>query len=405
MRKLVVQIILIAVIFNVNQVFAQKESRFYTETNQLGIVKNLVDDYVAKGNDKKDDSKKLQRAINELSAMKNGGRIIVPAGTYYFSMINLKSNVHIEIENDVIIHPAPRTDNKNYAVFLMGDNKTIVKNVSVRGLGGNFTVDLRNLKNKNVTVFRLNNSDNFLLANFDVKDEMTKFSSIAFGYTDYKGGYTKSRNGVVKNASTDNSHYGYGLVQAQAGHNILFKNLSGEGGVTLRLETGNNKMNKLQVGGISDIFAKNIACENGNSAVMISPHGIQNGHVEVDGVKSVNCGFAVRIGNGYVKKDQIKLGVKPGSYASTSKVQNVTATFGETAQVKSKHFKYMPVDLRKKIQKTDDPKVHIAPSIAAVVNDAAGEGKGKYKIEVKNVKAIGFTSQPKVVITGEDAIK
>lgn len=405
MKRLVIQIILIVIFCNVNQVFAQEESRFYTETNQLGFVKNLVDDFSVNGTDQKDDSKGLQRAINELTGMEHGGRIIVPAGSYYFSMINLKSNVHIEISKDVIIHPAPRTDNRNYAVFLMGDNKNVVKNVSVRGVDGNFTVDLRNLENKNVTVFRLNNADNFLLANFNIKDDMTKFSSVALGYTEYNGGYTSPKNGIVKNAYTSDSHYGYGLVQAQAALNILFKNLSGVGGVTLRLETGNNKMNKLQVGGVFDIFAQNIACENGNAAVMISPHGIQNGHVEVDGVKSVNCGFAVRIGEGYVKKDQIDFGVKPGSYANTSKVKNVTAIFGETAQVKSKHFKYMPVDLREKIQKTDDPKVHIAPSVAAVLNVAAGEGKGKFKIEVENVKAIGFSSQPKALITAADVVR
>ena len=51
-------------------------------------------------------------------------------------------------------------------------------------------------------------------------------------------------------------------------------------GVTFRLETGAGGHN----GGVHDITAKNLYCENGSTAVLLGPHKAQNGVVKIDGV-------------------------------------------------------------------------------------------------------------------------
>ncbi|BAX81104.1 T9SS type A sorting domain-containing protein [Labilibaculum antarcticum] len=401
---LFIPIVFLLIYFNVNQGFAQEENEFYTETNHLGVVKNLVDDYAANGNDNLDDSEVLQQAIDEVTALENGGRIIIPEGAFYFSEVKLKSNVHLEIDKSAVIHPTPRIDSKNYTIFVLGDKNNAITNVSIRGIGGKYKLDLTNLENTNVRVFQLQNVQNFLLADLDVEDEETKFSAITFGYVENNGTYSSPQNGVIKNSNISNAHYGYGLIQAQAAKNVLFKDLSGAGGVTLRFETGYDKMNELQVGGVFDMYGENISCVDGNAALMISPHAIQNGHVEVKNVISVNCGFAVRIGKGYVKKEQEELGISPGHFANSSKITGVKATFGSSAQLKLKHEKYIPCDLRDQLYKKEDPleEIYIGPSVVAILNGAEGEGDGKYKVDIQDVNASGFLSQKNAIIGEED---
>ncbi|GAF02136.1 glycosyl hydrolase family 28-related protein [Saccharicrinis fermentans] len=381
-----------------------KESDFYTETNHLGVVKNFVNDYGGNGNDALDDSEKLQEAIDELSSLKNGGKIIFPSGTYYLAEIQLRSNVHLVIDRETTIIPVQRQNQKNYKIFQLDGQNEIIKNVSIRGVGGAFKVDLRNLKNKNVGVFSCGNVENFLIANFHVLDDYTKFSAVTFGVSAFKGGYNYASRGVIKNASIKNANYGYGLIQTQAARDILFENISGSGGVTLRFETGYDKMNKLQVGGVFNMVARNVSCENGNAALMISPHSMHNGSVNVDGVYAKNCGFAVRIEKGYVKKGLKSLNLVPGIY-EPSEVKNVTAIYGNSAQLKSKHFKYMRCHLRNLITVDANhtlEKIYSGPSIAAVLNGAEGEGKGKFLVKVSNVSSSGFTEDQKDILYEED---
>lgn len=403
---LFIPIAFVLIYFNVNQVLAQDESEFYTETHNLGVLKNLVDDYAVNANDNLDDSEVLQRAIDEITALENGGRIILQEGTYYFSEVKLKSNVHLEIDKNAVIHPASRTDDKNHAIFVLGDTGEVCKNISVRGIGGRYNVDLTNLENINVRVFQLQNVENFLLADLNVDDEETKFSAITFGYRESDGSFYSPLNGVIKNSNINNAHYGYGLVQAQAATNVLFKDLSGAGGVTLRFETGYDKMNELQVGGVFDMYGENISCVDGNAALMISPHAIKNGHVEVKNVTSVNCGFAVRIAKGYVKEEKVEIGLKPGYFSSTSKVTNIKATFGLSAQLKLRHQRYIPCELRDLLVEKEDllEKIFIGPSIVAVLNEADGEGEGKYNIEILELTVLGFTSQKKDIVREQDVL-
>ncbi|NME70131.1 glycoside hydrolase family protein [Flammeovirga aprica] len=408
MKKLIVT--LGALLVSASFTFAQKESDFYQDKiGQVSKTVDLVKDYKVNNKDDRDDSAQLQKAIDDMTALKKGGRINITAGKYYFGSIEVKSNVHIVISKDAVIYPTLPEKNKNYGVFDFGTKGNYVENVSVRGDKGQYKVDVSKVVNKNVRVFSMTNAHNFLIADMNCIDDNTKFSSITMGYSKVNGKYVMSDNGVVKNCRIEKAHYGYGLVQSQALKNVFFKDLWGDGGVTLRLETGLKKMNNAQTGGNHDIYAKNIYCQNGNAGVMISPHAIRNGHVEVDGVETVNTGFALRIDKGYTNKEQKKLKLQPGYYANTSIVKNVKATYGENAQVKPKHFKYITCDAKPLIHSNAHPdgESYPAPAVAAILYRADGNAdnaNGYYNVKISNVEAIGFPHQKKAIINESDEV-
>ncbi|WP_076457203.1 glycosyl hydrolase family 28-related protein [Zobellia uliginosa] len=377
------------------------------------LQKNLVSDYGADGTDQENDSEQLQQAIDEVSAIDGGGTIFIPQGQYYLSEIHLQSNVHLYFEEGTTVKPIGRKNNKNYSIFYLGVNSDVVENVKIAGSCGKFTVDLREVENTNVRVVQCGNVDGFVFSDFSVLDKLSKFSAITFGLAFYDGKYFGPRNGTVKNISAFSAHYGYGLVQAQVAKNVEFKNLYSEGGVTLRLESGETKFNELQLEGLGifDIKAKNIIAENGNSAVMISPHTIKNGHVDIKNVVAHNCGFAVRIDKGFATKSQSELGIPPG-YFKNPVITNVKATYGTTSQLKWKHWvKYLDCSSRALLTPNPDEftgnlgkEIFIGPSIAPILYDARGEGPGYYKATISKVTKKGFDPTQKSIITEKDKI-
>ncbi|MCL5245353.1 hypothetical protein M4I21_06005 [Cellulophaga sp. 20_2_10] len=384
------------------KVLMLKEKDFYTPPTSYAVTKNLVKDYGADKLFSTDDSQKLQNAINDISD-KGGGKLFIPKGNYSVSDVKLKSNVHVIVNGEAVIRPSVRPNtNKNYAMFTFGKESAVVKNVSFRSASSTkFTVDLTKANNPNVAVFNFNNVENFSISDFRVKDNLTKFSSVTMGITEFNNKYYWPRNGVIKNATTLNSDYGYGLVQIQAAKNVLYKDLSGIGGVTLRLETGWTFMNDLQKGGVEDMFGENISCTNGNAAVMVSPHAMHNGKVYVNGITANSCGFAVRLEGGFVSKKYSTPGLTDGTFSNVT-INNVKATFGtKDAQLKPKHYKYMPCNLRSSID--ENPIVaggdsYNGPSISAVVNTP------NYAVTLNknSVKGTGFT-EGYVIVTDAQA--
>ncbi|WP_343330728.1 T9SS type A sorting domain-containing protein [Polaribacter staleyi] len=364
------------------------EANFYTSVANANFNKNLVSDYNVDNDFTTDDSSKLEDAINDISS--NGGGILtIPAGDYSFGDINLKSNVHIEVHPNVVIRPFYEIPSngklKNSAIFNLGDNTSPIKNVSIKSSTGNrFTVDLTHNNNPNIAVVSCGKVSNFVVANFNVLDSFTKFSAVTFGGDFYNEEYTFPENGIVKDIDIQNAHYGYGVVQTQSAENILFKDLSGTGGATLRLETGFTGLNDLQgtnlpsgvkrVGGIDKIVARNISCTNGNSALMISPHALHNGTVDAEGIHSISAGFAVRVEGGFIsnKYDQT-IGLTKGTFEFV-RVKNVTATYGENAEIKAKHFHLYPQEITPPTTlasyiSEDETEVYVGAAIAPVLAD------------------------------------
>ena len=426
-------ILLLLITFSIATSCAQSKSAYYNEPSKHNITKNLVTDFEVDNDFATDDSETLQKAINTISK-KGGGQLIVPKGNYTFSDIEMQSNVHIVFDSEVVIRPSKRENKKNFQIFSFGRKSDVVKNVSLTCSNPNkkYTIDLTHTNNYNVAVFVLRNIDNFLFSGVLIKDVQTRFSSFTLGITPYQGDYFYPRNGIIENATTTNADYGYGLIQSQAAKNVHFRNLGGQGGITLRLETGEKKMNNLQIGGNHDILANNIACNDGNAAVMISPHAMQNGIVTIDGVTAINCGFGVRVGGAFISKKQKQdIGLKLGTYDPRSSVKNIIATFGRSSQVKPKHMMYIPLIYQTKEytaitpitntfcnpRATKDKEARISVSVAAI-GYFSGKGvvcekEGKKKkrpatytvnIDESTVKSIGFKDQKVVIDLRDDVL-
>ncbi|NJB82187.1 T9SS type A sorting domain-containing protein [Wenyingzhuangia aestuarii] len=372
---------------------------------------------------------KIQEKIDAFTT--NGGVIKIKSGTYKIaSGIVLKSNVHIKVEAGVIFE----LDGDGTIFSAQSGSETPLTNFSLVGLGTDNTATggtddrfVIKFKYENVSsdtkksaVIRIGNAANFKLSNFKIIDQYTQPSSIALSaefstktmYPNAKdpndptksiAGKSKLINkvygvpnkGIIENITNENGAYGYGLVQMQAGENIVYRNLSGSGGVILRLESGLNltqlfrplnslptyiKDNSSASGykvrpssgsgsniteglpltidnqpKINKVFATNISCKNGHAAFTMSPHTINQGFVSLINITSKSCEFTGEISDGFINNfsrevsaglDIDSFQILPGSYASNSVVRNVKGTFGQNAQLKSKNFDLIPCSLR-----------------------------------------------------------
>ncbi|MDO5986184.1 glycosyl hydrolase family 28-related protein [Flavivirga amylovorans] len=380
--------------------FAQKESDFYKDTSsQVSKTVNLVTDYKADGTDTKDDSAQLQKAIDDLTQLKNGGKIIIPEGTFYFSNIEMKSGVHLVVNHKVTISP---TTPKGF-IFHFGLKSGIsagktIENVSIRGEGGRFTVDYSmapNGRKHKMAFATFKNVNNFMIGDFNVLDNNTALSCLTFNSSSYEGNYFRATNGIVRNAHVTNASYGYGLIQAQTGKNILFKNISGEGGITLRLETGAALTVPMHIN-LDNIYGRNISIKNGHSATAMGSHTRTNGHVDIDGVRAESSLFASMVGIGFANKEQAKLGYTAGRFAPTSTIKNVHAIYGTQAQHKPKNVRQLPCELRTFMSTTLNPDgaSYKGPSIAAIKNSDP-------KITIEDVTYEGFLPSQKIKVNKE----
>lgn len=339
------------------------EADFYAETptSTNGLYQNFVTDYGGNSTDfNVDDTSTLQLAIDSLSN-KGGGRLAIPPGSYTFANVFLKSNVHLRINKDAEIRP-PASITNGYAIFKVTNNSSSapIQNVSIIGVGGKFKVNLCHTTNKNVRVIQSWNVKNFKYSDMLVIDNKTTFASIEFNGVQINNQVYGPRFGVVKNIDVDNAHYGYGVVQLQLGREIYFENLYGLGGTTLRIETHNPTLyDASKFAQPHNLYGVNIRSKNGNCAVLLSPHFVTCGYVNIDGVTSEDSGFAVRVEKGYVTNDEaneaLPIILSNGKFGSASIINNVTAKYtnGNNAQIKHKHFKYMPCNLRPTIANYD----------------------------------------------------
>ncbi|MFI3317717.1 MAG: glycosyl hydrolase family 28-related protein [Rikenellaceae bacterium] len=356
---------------------------------------DIVKDHKAMADGKSDDSAALQSAINAATADKNGGVVYLPKGEYLLQNIVLKSNVHLHIEAGTKIYlPSPEGKGNNFLFGMGYKGSPLIDNVVIKGVNGRFSIHLAEGV-KAPRTFILQNVHNFLISDVDVYDHKIEYPIISlicnydkdeeiFGPTD----------GVIKNASSFNCHYGYGLVQIWTAKRVFFENLFSQGGVTLRFETGANFNNNNQFGGAFDCRGLNIRGENGNSTVMVSPHALHNGIVQIKDVYSEASGFGARIEGGYVAKgykaaDGVRL--TDGTYTKGGYIENVTSTFGRHAQLKSKHFYYMPESLLKEVGENTyktiyEPSPSIAPVLCDINFDFGCEGE---------IVGIGFTELEK----------
>ncbi|MGB5418012.1 T9SS type A sorting domain-containing protein [Algibacter sp.] len=378
------------------------DSSFYNPT--VGTGTQTISPSVGTG----DDSLLFINAINALTA--SGGTITVQAGTYRILEVPLKSNVHIEMDAGTTILPYNPTPGVNNAMF-DADNNAGITNFSIIGVGGKFNFDLTGLASTlRIRVINFKYCSNFKIANFHIIDSYTEFSSLAFGtnYTTSNGVINSVRgvpqNGIIENASMVNGHYGYGLVQTQAGKNILFRDLSCVGGVALRLETGFDLIQYtsgalFEAIKLTNIYGRNLECTNGQSALQLSPHTLDQGFFDMRNITATSCEGGVVWSAGFTTDEQETNGLTPGSFDSSSIVRNVTAIFGQDAQLHpSKRLRYIPCQLR--VERSNgigisttlniDGESRNGPAIGAVLSEQDKPGHYDIDLPVSEVTAIGY---------------
>lgn len=391
--------VLTLLLVSLQAVYAQEESDFFQDTSTSTIVKDLVVDYGVNNQDTGDDSQKLQQAIDEVSAL-GGGRIILPAGTYYLMGIKLKDNVHLEIDSEATIVAFGPSG----VIFGMGlsgkgtDALVTIRNVSIRGIGGSYTVDLRHGEvNEKLWFANCRNVDNFMIADFNILDHYTKMSGVTINLAEHEDQAFRARNGVVKNGDISNAHVGYGLIQVQLGYHILFKNLAGQGGVTLRLESGAVESAPPEMI-IDQIYGRELSTRNGSSAFIMGSHTRKNGYVNLKNVYACSSGLAGSVGTGFVTPEEDSLGLTPGHFSPDCEIDSVHAVYGDSSQIKWKNFDMVPCPIRHKIadEQNEDGASYLAPSRSAMsVKDTA--------ISVTNVTYEGFLYQ-KAIVSPEDEV-
>ena len=367
----------------------------------------------------------LQALIDELTALIGGGVLNINAGTYTInSVIDIKSNVHIRVDPSAIFETV--TASARSAMFQAGYANTyaVASNWSIQSTNGEkFTFNFSSmLPNDKIRALQLGNTTNFKISDFLILDNFTKFNGIssgAVGDPDVNGDYTQGSAkfptfGIIENLDIKQAHYGYGLIQCQVGQDILYRNLSGEGGVTLRFESGfeglANRYLQDDTPTIERVYARDISCIRGAHALMISPHTMTQGIVDARNITGISCEAAVSAMTGFLsqskgQKDEdtgVPLnGHTPGTFSEASVISNVSANFGTKAQVRGSRLKFVPCTLKEYISvaKNDDDESFESPALAAVLYLALEDytsfntPEGRYQIVLDNVSHTGFSSE------------
>ena len=333
-----------------------EESHFYTQK----ISKNEISVNLSGENSGKD-SEKLNEEINKLSK-KGGGIILLSKGKYYLKDIQLKSNIQIKIAKDVVLQPYldDRSEGKNILMFDLG-NALLVENVAITNYKEDdensdtwFKIIIPQGNYGGVKVAELGFLHNFKLSGFKIEDSYSKFSSIVSNLADNGNRNDISQGGIIKNIVATNTHVGYGIIQIQTGKRILCKNLDGQGGITMRVETGAKETNLVNEKTVDDIVGRNITVRNGDAAVDLPPHRVDQGRVDIEKIIAYNSTYAVRISAGFLDK---KAGTVDniGTFDSKSYIGDITATGGNNAQVKSKDFPFFSCEERATIASHINP--------------------------------------------------
>ncbi|WP_366183898.1 hypothetical protein [Flavobacterium ovatum] len=354
------------------------EDRFYV--NKIPSKEVVI---VLNGNCSSADSQLLNKEIATLSSA-GGGVIRIRKGTYCLKDILLRSNIHIKIDSDVTIQPdlTGVVAGRNINMFIVGED-FYVENVAITNSDENSTDSSTWFKGLipagddiGVRFVEFGYVKNFKFSGLSLTDNYSRFSNIVLNLPSSENVDEASTNGIIKDIIMTGMHVGYGVVQMQTGKSVLYKNLDGQGGVTLRVETGASATNQVNKVTVDDVVGRNITSRFGDAAFNMSPHRVDQGRVDIEGVVSINSTHAVQIAAGFIST---KTGLinRKGVFDSRSYIGNITVSGGSGAQIKGKDFQFFDcTDRRELILKCQNPDNESTPghSIGAVRNNASANG-------------------------------
>lgn len=355
------------------------EDRFYTNN-----IPNRERISAMNGNCNALDSDILNSEIEKLSN-RGGGYIKIQKGSYCLRDIILRSNIHLKISPEVTINPdlSGNINNQNITIFVLGEDFPI-RNVAITNLNENSTNRSTWFKSNippgnygGVKFIEFGNVRNFKLSGLKLTDSYSKFSNIVLNLPASLKTDEVSKKGIIKNIFMTNMHVGYGVIQMQTGKSILCKNINGEGGITMRVETGAAGTNLVNEKTVDDIVVRDIYIKKGDAAMNFSPHRVDQGRVDVERVTAINSTHAVQIAAGFY--DNNANGVNNlGTFDRRSYVGDIVVTGGYGAQIKSKDYKYFNCDKRKElIEKCYNPdKESVTDKSIGVIRDNASSNSG-----------------------------
>jgi len=367
------------------------EDRFYV--NSIPNSENILQ---LSGDFSPADSNLLNQEIQEVSNS-GGGIIRVTGGTYYLLDVKLRSNVQLKFDADVTIQPdlSGNTSNKNLNIFEIG-NEFFVENSALTNTEQNSTDSSTWFKvvipvgdYRGVRVAEYSNAHNFQVSGIRIEDTNSVFSSIVLNLPDSNSKDEISNNGIIKDIIATKAHVGYGIVQIQAGITILFKNLDGEGGSTLRVETGVAQINMDNQLTVDDVVGRNIIGRFGDGVLTFSPHRVNQGRVDVENITAINSTYAVRLAAGFLDNSGTLDNI--GTFNNLSYVGNINVTGGNGAQIKSKDYPFFNCADRELLVSSDwnpDQESKSGKSIG-VIRDNSSEASacenGCYEVNVENI--------------------
>ncbi len=396
---------------------------------------NVQTDLHANPKSEADQSRIFQDGIDQL-ASQGGGYLEVPAGEYYINGVCLASHVVVRLDKEAKIHQyipevaiaaqkvkmnsVEKLENKhkknkktrsktkeskkkirkyNLYTFLIG-SKTDPNPVEYAGIWceeGMAKGYIPAYDNGGIRFVLINHAKHFVVSGLEIFDHKTAFCTIMTGGVQPNPStYIPVSDGYIGNIVSHNCHFGYGLVQTQGGRDIHFENLSSEGGVALRLETGATAISDDTAGTLFHITGRHIYCQNGDKAVMMSPHTNKNGIVQIEDVVAESCGFGVHIGLGFVNKKNAALypGITVGTFAKGSYIRNVEVIHGNHAQIRNREIRCLILNEPSKVPQSykehylpfsNSVFTEDVPSIAPVLYTAHD-----YEVELSNVTWKGF---------------
>ncbi len=435
--KLLFTVLLISFVTNAQDL--PPLSTFYTPIiNNTGSDKVFISPSSGTGND----TNRIQTEIDRLSNLRRtlgngavikGGVLTLKNGVYRLRGLRLRSDVHIRCFSGVVLEPFGPGD------MIIADGKDengctgcrVIENFSFKGLSNTsrFTINLTNRlgPGDGSRSFRVGNARNFNIGNINVIDDRTKFPTIEFlpGKTFGMVGPSNNRQqrtaapsrGLIENITGTGYNPGWGVIQIQVGNTLYFRNLEGNGGATIRMESGLgeglstlNTQNRA-ITKMDEIWGRFIRVVNGRCAVFASPHTHIQGFFDMRNITASNSEFAVFLAKGFRtignpnRPDESNFPI--GTFRSNrSTVRNITTTFGNSAQVRLQELRYMPCGVRNKASTTKIPGTSVfytGPSIAPIFNIANSGGEGSYNVKIIGLTANNYRNDVVDIITDQGA--
>ncbi|MBH0020822.1 hypothetical protein I6F40_10745 [Pseudoalteromonas sp. SWXJ133] len=294
---------------------------------------------------------KIINALNAASAV--SGVVVIKKGTYTLNRIVMPSNVRLEIEPDTILK---MNQNILFDFGKSGGNGAKAENIEITTTGAKtnatrndrFIIDVNtNTIFQDKRMVRVGYAENFSISRLHQKDNFSQTPNIFLvaddngqpGVKTDAGGTNINRNvvfnssyaripkkGYLADISGEKIATGYAVIQPFSGEDLYFKNISGERGITVRIEPGSglvtDRLNRAgpRIGAYRNIILEDISNTGGFAAIFLKPHTKINENIEIKGTtEGKNSTFVIWADSGSapVWADTDDIGFTRGYFTDT----------------------------------------------------------------------------------------